>query len=161
MSARWRIWWKMCFMEKTDSSILMVSPILERLTLFRVRFPFLNTSVQSPGLVVKLILQLCGMVVDADIAFSTLLWSVKMQILSLKLWPAGSGREAGLLPRALASLFRKLQGRLYGAMDLKPVMYQDVRHLDSGEVRVEEIRRNSLLKEVNRTHFKGCVKLKM
>ncbi|XP_074467799.1 kinesin-like protein KIF20A isoform X1 [Sebastes fasciatus] len=59
----------------------------------------------------------------------------------------GSGREAGLLPRALASLFRKLQGRLYGAMDLKPVMYQDVRHLDSGEVRVEEIRRNSLLKE--------------
>ncbi|XP_070839008.1 kinesin-like protein KIF20A [Chaetodon trifascialis] len=59
----------------------------------------------------------------------------------------GSGREAGLLPRALVSLFRKLQGRLYGAMDLKPVMYQDVRHLDAHEVRVEEIRRNSLLKE--------------
>ncbi|XP_036975756.1 kinesin-like protein KIF20A [Acanthopagrus latus] len=59
----------------------------------------------------------------------------------------GIGREAGLLPRALASLFRKLQGRLYGAMDLKPVMYQDVRQLDAGEVRVEEIRRNSLLKE--------------
>lgn len=59
----------------------------------------------------------------------------------------GSGREAGLLPRTLASLFRKLQGRLYGAMDLKPVMYQDVRQLEAGEVRVEEIRRNSLLKE--------------
>ncbi|AWP00121.1 putative kinesin-like protein KIF20A [Scophthalmus maximus] len=59
----------------------------------------------------------------------------------------GSGREAGLLPRALASLFRKLQGRLYGAMDLKPVMYQDVRQLEPSEVRVEEIRRNSLLKE--------------
>ncbi|KAM6907589.1 kinesin-like protein KIF20A [Xenentodon cancila] len=59
----------------------------------------------------------------------------------------GSGREAGLLPRALASLFRKLQDRLYGAMDLKPVMYQDVRQLDPSEVRVEEIRRNSLLKE--------------
>ncbi|XP_041808496.1 kinesin-like protein KIF20A [Chelmon rostratus] len=59
----------------------------------------------------------------------------------------GSGREAGLLPRALVSLFRKLQGRLYDAMDLKPVMYQDVRQLDAGEVRVEEIRRNSLLKE--------------
>uniref|UniRef100_A0A8D3DZR3 Kinesin-like protein n=1 Tax=Scophthalmus maximus TaxID=52904 RepID=A0A8D3DZR3_SCOMX len=54
---------------------------------------------------------------------------------------------AGLLPRALASLFRKLQGRLYGAMDLKPVMYQDVRQLEPSEVRVEEIRRNSLLKE--------------
>lgn len=68
----------------------------------------------------------------------------------------GCGREAGLLPRALASLFRKLQGRLYGAMDLKPVMYQDVRQLDSGEVRVEEIRRNSLLKEdENQTSRRG------
>lgn len=81
------------------------------------------------------------------------------KILSLKLWPAGSGREAGLLPRALASMFRKLQGRLYGAMDLKPVMYQDVRQLDSGEVRAEEIRRNSLLKEVNTdTNFKVLMK---
>ncbi|KAG8008168.1 Kinesin-like protein KIF20A [Nibea albiflora] len=59
----------------------------------------------------------------------------------------GSGREAGLLPRALVSLFRKLQGRLYGAMDLKPVMYQDVRRLNASEVRVEESHRNSLLKE--------------
>ncbi|XP_042355037.1 kinesin-like protein KIF20A [Plectropomus leopardus] len=59
----------------------------------------------------------------------------------------GSGREAGLLPRALVSMFRKLQGRLYGAMDLKPIMYQDVRHLSFSEVRAEEIRRNSLLKE--------------
>lgn len=60
----------------------------------------------------------------------------------------GSGREAGLLPRALASLFKKVQGRLYEAMDLKPVMYQDVRHLSKGEVKVEEFRKNSLLKEV-------------
>ncbi|XP_061595670.1 kinesin-like protein KIF20A isoform X2 [Cololabis saira] len=59
----------------------------------------------------------------------------------------GSGQEAGLLPRALASLFRKVQDRLYGAMDLKPSMYQDVRQLGPSEVRVEEIRRNSLLKE--------------
>ncbi|XP_072230882.1 kinesin-like protein KIF20A isoform X1 [Leuresthes tenuis] len=59
----------------------------------------------------------------------------------------GNGQEAGLLPRALASLFKKLQGRLYGGMDLKPVMYQDVRQLDPSEVRVEEIRRNSILKE--------------
>lgn len=63
---------------------------------------------------------------------------------------AGTGREAGLLPRALVSLFKKLQGRLYGALDLKPVMYQDVRQLNAGEVKVEEIRRNSLLKEVKR-----------
>uniref|UniRef100_A0A8D0A6T4 Kinesin-like protein n=1 Tax=Sander lucioperca TaxID=283035 RepID=A0A8D0A6T4_SANLU len=68
----------------------------------------------------------------------------------------GTGREAGLVPRALVSLFRKLQGRLYSAMDLKPMMYQDVRQLDSGEVRVEEIRRNSLLKEdENQTSRRG------
>ncbi|XP_035999071.1 kinesin-like protein KIF20A isoform X1 [Fundulus heteroclitus] len=59
----------------------------------------------------------------------------------------GCGREAGLLPRALVSLFRKVQGRLYGAMDLKPVLYQDVRQLDTCEIKAEEIRRNSLLKE--------------
>uniref|UniRef100_A0A667X9W1 Kinesin-like protein n=1 Tax=Myripristis murdjan TaxID=586833 RepID=A0A667X9W1_9TELE len=51
----------------------------------------------------------------------------------------GVGREAGLLPRALVSVFRKLQGHLYGAMDMKPVMYQDVRQLNPGEVRAEEI----------------------
>lgn len=59
----------------------------------------------------------------------------------------GNGREAGLLPRALASMFRKLQGRLYSGMDLKPVMYQDIKQLDDTEVKVEESRRNSLLKE--------------
>lgn len=59
----------------------------------------------------------------------------------------GSGRQAGLLPRALASMFRKLQGHLYNGMDLKPVMYQDIKELDPTEVKVEESRRNSLLKE--------------
>ncbi|XP_045080390.1 kinesin-like protein KIF20A isoform X2 [Coregonus clupeaformis] len=59
----------------------------------------------------------------------------------------GVGREAGLLPRALVFVFRKLQGRLYRAMDLKPVLYQEVRQLNVGEVRAEEIRRDSLLKE--------------
>uniref|UniRef100_A0A3P8WYB9 Kinesin-like protein n=1 Tax=Cynoglossus semilaevis TaxID=244447 RepID=A0A3P8WYB9_CYNSE len=63
----------------------------------------------------------------------------------------GSGREAGLLPRALVSLFRKLQGRLYGAMNLKPVMYHNVRELEPSEVRAEELRRNSLLKEDENT----------
>uniref|UniRef100_A0A8C7RHE5 Kinesin-like protein n=1 Tax=Oncorhynchus mykiss TaxID=8022 RepID=A0A8C7RHE5_ONCMY len=63
----------------------------------------------------------------------------------------GVGREAGLLPRALVSLFRKLQGRLYGAMDLKPVLHQEVRQLDAGEVRAEEIRRDALLKEDDMT----------
>ncbi|XP_077402792.1 kinesin-like protein KIF20A [Vanacampus margaritifer] len=69
----------------------------------------------------------------------------------------GTGRDAGLLPRALVSLFRKLQGRLYEGMDLKPVLYQDVRHLQPSEVRVEEMRRNSLLKEdENQSSYRGA-----
>lgn len=60
------------------------------------------------------------------------------------------------MPRALVSLFRKLQGRLYAAMDVKPVMCQDVRQLDASEVRAEEIRRNSLLKEVNNAVYLCC-----
>ncbi|KAL0993959.1 hypothetical protein UPYG_G00116100 [Umbra pygmaea] len=63
----------------------------------------------------------------------------------------GVGREPGLLPRALVSVFRKLQGRLYESADLKPVLYQEVRQLDANEVRAEEIRRDSLLKEEDGT----------
>ncbi|XP_016402947.1 kinesin-like protein KIF20A, partial [Sinocyclocheilus rhinocerous] len=60
----------------------------------------------------------------------------------------GAGGEAGLLPRALVSVFLKLSGRLYSAMDLKPVLSQEVRKLDTGEVRAEEMRRDALLREV-------------
>ncbi|KAI1898487.1 hypothetical protein AGOR_G00072850 [Albula goreensis] len=59
----------------------------------------------------------------------------------------GTGQEAGLLPRALVSVFRKLQGRLYDSLDLKPVLCQEVRWLSSTEVQAEEMRRDSLLKE--------------
>ncbi|KAJ3589009.1 hypothetical protein NHX12_009859 [Muraenolepis orangiensis] len=59
----------------------------------------------------------------------------------------GVGREPGLLPRALVSVFRKLQGRLYTAMDLKPAMSQDIRRLEPGEVLAEEQLKDSLLKE--------------
>lgn len=67
----------------------------------------------------------------------------------------GAGRDAGLLPRALVSVFRKLQGRLYGALDLKPVLYQDVRQLQPSEVRAEEQRRDSLLKEEECSRMRG------
>ncbi|XP_031420724.1 kinesin-like protein KIF20A isoform X2 [Clupea harengus] len=59
----------------------------------------------------------------------------------------GVGSEAGLLPRAVVSVFLKLSGRLYPALDLKPVLCQEVRRLDTSEVRVETIRRDALLKE--------------
>ncbi|XP_016114307.1 kinesin-like protein KIF20A [Sinocyclocheilus grahami] len=60
----------------------------------------------------------------------------------------GAGGEAGLLPRVLVSVFLKLSGRLYSAMDLKPVLSQEVRKLDTGEVRAEEMRRDAFLREV-------------
>lgn len=52
------------------------------------------------------------------------------------------------MPRALVSVFLKLSGRLYSAADLKPVLSQEVRKLDTSEVRAEETRREALLKEV-------------
>lgn len=52
------------------------------------------------------------------------------------------------MPRALVSVFLKLSGRLYSAVDLKPVLSQEVRKLDASEVRAEETRRDALLKEV-------------
>ncbi|XP_077052466.1 kinesin-like protein KIF20A [Siphateles boraxobius] len=63
----------------------------------------------------------------------------------------GAGGEAGLLPRALVSVFLKLSGRLYSAMDLKPVLSMEVRKLDACEVRAEEMRRDALLKEEEST----------
>uniref|UniRef100_A0A671KPL0 Kinesin-like protein n=1 Tax=Sinocyclocheilus anshuiensis TaxID=1608454 RepID=A0A671KPL0_9TELE len=63
----------------------------------------------------------------------------------------GAGGDAGLLPRALVSVFLKLSGRLYSAMDLKPVLSQEVRKLDAEEVRAEEMRRDALLKEEEST----------
>jgi hypothetical protein len=56
----------------------------------------------------------------------------------------------------LVSTFRKLQGRLYAGMDLKPAMYQDVRRLDPREVRAEEQLRDSLLQEVRPRRHAAC-----
>ncbi|KAL4648388.1 kinesin-like protein KIF20A [Arapaima gigas] len=59
----------------------------------------------------------------------------------------GTGQKAGLLPRTLLVLFRKLQGRLSCSLELKPVFCQEVRVLDHSEARAEEIRRDTLLNE--------------
>lgn len=54
-------------------------------------------------------------------------------------------------------MFMKLSGRLYSAMDLKPVLSQEVRKLDAREVRAEEMRRDALLREVTHTTFRQRV----
>ncbi|XP_072517517.1 kinesin-like protein KIF20A [Salminus brasiliensis] len=66
----------------------------------------------------------------------------------------GTAGEAGLLPRALVSVFYKISGRLYTAVDLKPVLSQEVRRLDISEVCAEEARRDALLKE-EETRLRG------
>lgn len=62
---------------------------------------------------------------------------------------AGSAGEAGLLPRALVSVFTALAGQLYPRSDLKPILKQEVRRLSDAEVRTEENRRHALLREVH------------
>lgn len=62
---------------------------------------------------------------------------------------AGSAGEAGLLPRALVSVFTTLAGQLYPMADLKPVLKQEVCQLSDAEVRTEEDRRHALLREVH------------
>uniref|UniRef100_W5KMB2 Kinesin-like protein n=1 Tax=Astyanax mexicanus TaxID=7994 RepID=W5KMB2_ASTMX len=66
----------------------------------------------------------------------------------------GTAGEAGLLPRALVSVFYKTSGRLYTATDLKPVLSQEVRRLDVSEVCAEESKRDALLKE-DTTRLRG------
>lgn len=62
---------------------------------------------------------------------------------------AGSAGEAGLLPRAIVSVFTALAGQLYPHSDLKPILKQEVRRLSDTEVRTEEDKRNALLREVH------------
>ncbi|XP_066573208.1 kinesin-like protein KIF20A [Amia ocellicauda] len=59
----------------------------------------------------------------------------------------GSGSEGGLLPRALVAVFGGVGEHLHPTPDLKPVLSQEVRWLDGGEVRAEELRRAALLRE--------------
>lgn len=67
---------------------------------------------------------------------------------AISFFTTGTAGEAGLLPRALVSVFHKISTRLYPAVDLKPVLSQEVRRLNLSEIRAEEARRHALLKEV-------------
>ncbi|MCI4386644.1 hypothetical protein PGIGA_G00064800 [Pangasianodon gigas] len=69
----------------------------------------------------------------------------------------GSAGEAGLLPRALVSVFTALAGQLYPRADLKPILKQEVRQLSDAEVRIEEDRRHALLREEEVCRQRGGV----
>ncbi|XP_060792012.1 kinesin-like protein KIF20A [Neoarius graeffei] len=69
----------------------------------------------------------------------------------------GSAGEAGLLPRALVSVFTILEGQLYPCADLKPVLKQEVRQLSNAEICAEEDRRQALLREEEVCRQRGGV----
>ncbi|XP_066502774.1 kinesin-like protein KIF20A [Hoplias malabaricus] len=68
----------------------------------------------------------------------------------------GTTAEAGLLPRALVSVFHKIGERLYPSVDLKPILCQEVRRLDASEVQAEEAKRDALLKEEETSKLRGA-----
>ncbi|KAK3566776.1 hypothetical protein QTP86_004530 [Hemibagrus guttatus] len=50
----------------------------------------------------------------------------------------GSPKDPGILPRALDTVFRHINGRLYDQMDLRPYLNSDVQKLDHDQVRMEK-----------------------
>ncbi|NXR27082.1 KI20A protein, partial [Cinclus mexicanus] len=57
----------------------------------------------------------------------------------------GTTQDGGILPRSLATIFNSVGDRLYQAMDLKPVLSNEVAWLDSRQVRQEETKKQMML----------------
>uniref|UniRef100_A0A6J0TB41 Kinesin-like protein n=1 Tax=Pogona vitticeps TaxID=103695 RepID=A0A6J0TB41_9SAUR len=58
----------------------------------------------------------------------------------------GSGADAGILPRSLATIFNSIGTRLYRATDLKPFLSSEVTWLNSKQVCQEEIKKQALIR---------------
>ncbi|XP_061216260.1 kinesin-like protein KIF20A [Neopsephotus bourkii] len=58
----------------------------------------------------------------------------------------GSNKDGGILPRSLAVIFNSVGDRLYKAMDLKPFLSNEVVWLDSKQVRLEETKKQTMLR---------------
>ncbi|KAG7330038.1 hypothetical protein KOW79_006260 [Hemibagrus wyckioides] len=56
----------------------------------------------------------------------------------------GSPKDPGILPRALDTVFRHINGRLYEQMDLRPYLNSDVQKLDPDQVRMEKSAKTAL-----------------
>ncbi|NWS55474.1 KI20A protein, partial [Chunga burmeisteri] len=61
----------------------------------------------------------------------------------------GSNKDGGILPRSLAVIFNSVGDRLYQGMDLKPSLSNEVIWLDSRQVRQEETKKQTMLREVS------------
>uniref|UniRef100_U3K2C7 Kinesin-like protein n=1 Tax=Ficedula albicollis TaxID=59894 RepID=U3K2C7_FICAL len=57
----------------------------------------------------------------------------------------GTTQDGGILPRSLATIFNSVGDRLYQAMDLKPILSNEVTWLDSRQVQQEETKKQMML----------------
>ncbi|KAI5627989.1 kinesin-like protein KIF20A [Silurus asotus] len=57
---------------------------------------------------------------------------------------AGSTKDPGILPRALDTVFRHINGRMYSHMDLRPYLNSDVQKLDPDQLRLERAAKTAL-----------------
>ncbi|XP_057267992.1 kinesin-like protein KIF20A [Pezoporus wallicus] len=58
----------------------------------------------------------------------------------------GSNKDGGILPRSLAVIFNSVGDQLYKGMDLKPFLSNEVIWLDSKQVRLEETKKQTMLR---------------
>lgn len=133
----WRRWCGTSFTERTDFSSHMAWQTRARPTPYRVTHPHTYSHNSCPTWIISLYCR-------HDYGYGQKCVNERPVCLH-----AGSAGEAGLLPRALVSVFTTLSGQLYPRGDLKPVLKQEVRRLSDAEVRTEEDRRHALLREVH------------
>ncbi|NXH26675.1 KI20B protein, partial [Myiagra hebetior] len=65
----------------------------------------------------------------------------------------GTEDDVGILPRTMDMLFKRIQGKLYTAMDLKPYRCRDYIKLTENQVREETAVKNSLLRLIKEYQF--------
>ncbi|NXY67046.1 KI20B protein, partial [Glareola pratincola] len=68
----------------------------------------------------------------------------------------GTEDDAGILPRTMDMLFKNIQGKLYGAMDIKPHRCRDYIKLTKDQVREEAAIKNSILRLTKECFLEGC-----
>uniref|UniRef100_A0A670HNV7 Kinesin family member 20B n=1 Tax=Podarcis muralis TaxID=64176 RepID=A0A670HNV7_PODMU len=69
----------------------------------------------------------------------------------------GTNEDGGILPRALEMLFKRIQGKLYSEMDLKPHRCREHRRLTKEEIREEMSVKCSLLRLVKEVDYPSVV----
>ena len=73
----------------------------------------------------------------------------------------GNPKNSGILPRTLDVLFNSIKGQQYEQLNLKPVMYQDVKKLNKEELHFEELLKKAVTTAGQRDNIDLSVLWKM